>query len=80
MTQSDRDNVTVFPAPHDMKTPNMALLEAMERGLEAVLIIGGTPEGDMFLVTSGNVNNKDALWLAEHAKLHAMGFNDGCDE
>jgi len=74
------DNVAVFPGPHDMKTPNMALLEAMERGLEAVLIIGGTPEGDLFFLSSGNVNNKDALWMVEHAKLHAMSVNDRGDE
>jgi coenzyme F420-reducing hydrogenase delta subunit len=77
-TQSD--NVSVFPAPDDLRTPDMALRAALADGLDAVMVIGANARGDMCFYSSGNVSNKDALWMAEHAKLHALGVRDEGDE
>ena len=68
------DNVTAFPSPVEMTTPEQALREAIERGLNSVLIIGDTPEGTMFIRSSGDVTRRDALWMLEHAKINALGL------
>ena len=74
------DNVTAFPSPVEMTTPEQALLEAIERGLDSVLIIGDTPEGTMFIRSSGDVTRRDALWMLEHAKINALGLFEDDDE
>lgn len=74
------DNVTAFPSPVEMTTPEQALREAIERGLDSVLIIGDTPEGTMFIRSSGDVTRRDALWLLEHAKINALGLLEDDDE
>lgn len=74
------DNVTAFPSPVEMTTPEQALLEAIERGLDSVLIIGDTPEGTMFIRSSGDVTRRDALWMLEHAKINALGLLEDDDE
>lgn len=74
------DNVTAFPSPVEMTTPEQALLEAIERGLDSVLIIGDTPEGTMFIRSSGDVTRRDALWMLEHAKINALGLLEDNDE
>lgn len=68
------DNVTAFPSPVEMTTPEQALRAAIERGLDSVLIIGDTPEGTMFIRSSGDVTRRDALWMLEHAKINALGL------
>lgn len=74
------DNVTAFPSPIEMTTPEQALREAIERGLDSVLIIGDTPEGTMFIRSSGDVTRRDALWMLEHAKINALGLLEDDDE
>ena len=74
------DNVTAFPSPVEMTTPEQALREAIERGLDSVLIIGDTPEGTMFIRSSGDVTRRDALWMLEHDKINALGLLEGDDE
>lgn len=80
MMESDNDNVAVFLAPDGLRSPEMALRAALADGLEAVMIVGANKHGDLCFYSSGNVSNKDALWLAEHAKLHALGVRDESDE
>lgn len=80
METNDNDNVAVFPAPDGLRTPEMALRAALADGLEAVMIVGPNRHGDMCFYSSGNVSNRDALWLAEHAKLHALGIRDEAAE
>lgn len=74
------DNVTAFPSPVEMTTPEQALREAIERGLDSVLVIGDTPEGTMFIRSSGDVTRRDALWMLEHAKINALGLLEDDDE
>lgn len=73
---------------NDNETPNVArlrparltvagaLVEAMERGMTSVLILGETPEGTFFIRASGNVTRKDALWLTEIGRKHAVEDDD----
>lgn len=74
------DNVTAFPSPVEMTTPEQALREAIERGLDKVCIIGETPEGRFYLRSSGSVSRMEALWLLEHAKINALGLLEDDDE
>lgn len=73
---SDADSVVEFPSPQVMTTPEQALRKATARGLDAVLILGETPEGTLYVRSSGNINRKDALWLIEQARLNALGFDE----
>lgn len=66
------DNVTTFPSPQELTTPEMALRETLERGLASVLILGETEEGTLFVRSSGDVSRRDALWLLEMARIHAI--------
>lgn len=74
------DNVTTFPSPVEMTTPDMALRDALERGLDSVLIVGETPEGTLFIRSSGDVTRRDALWMIEHAKMQALGTAELLEE
>ena len=71
------DNIKAFPSPLDMTTPEQALREAIERGLDDVLILGTTPEGLLFMRSSGDVTRQDALWMIEVAKMRVMTEDDG---
>ena len=74
------DNVTAFPSPVEMTSPEQALREAIERGLDKVCIIGETPEGRFYLRSSGSVSRMEALWMIEQAKLNALGLLEDDDE
>lgn len=74
------DNVTTFPSPVELTTPDMALREAIERGLASALIVGETPEGTLYIRSSGDVTRRDALWMLEHAKAQALGFTELVEE
>lgn len=74
------DNVTAFPSPVEMTTPDMALREAIERGLNSVLVIGETPDGKFYVRSSGDVTRKDALWFLEHARINALGLYGDDDD
>ena len=66
--------VVTFPAPLVMTTPDLALREALERGLTSVLILGYTPENTLYVRSSGDVTRKDALWLLEHGRMNALAI------
>ena len=70
------DNIAKFPAQQEMTTPEMALADATARGLTDVLILGYTPEGALFIRSSGDVTRKEALWLLECARTHVMTGED----
>lgn len=57
-------------------TPQQALLSALEfannDNLQDVLIVGYDGAGEL-LVRSSRMDRKDALWLAEQLRLHALG-------
>ena len=74
------DNVTAFPSPVEMTTPEQVLREAIDRGLEMVCIVGETPEGKFYIRSSGKVTRMEALWMLEHAKINAMGLLEDDEE
>ncbi len=67
--------VVAFPASVTF-TPEQALLSVLEfarnDNLQDVLIVGYDADGDL-LVRSSRMDRKDALWLAEQLRLHALG-------
>lgn len=71
---ADRNNVISLAAAVTF-TPEQALKSALdfanEVGLSEVLVIGYDTDGDLF-IRSSRMERKDALWMAEYAKLHAM--------
>lgn len=68
-------NILSFP-PTTTMTPQQALLSALEfannDNLQDVLIVGYDGAGEL-LVRSSRMDRKDALWLAEQLRLHALG-------
>lgn len=68
------DKISPFP-PSDTMTPAQALLSALQLvkagGIEDVLIVGYASDGDLF-VRSSRMSRKDALWLAEQLRRHAL--------
>jgi len=68
-----RDNVTQFPYPQELTTVEAALREASESELTDVLIIGFTGEDHkIYIRSSGDVTNSDALFLIEHARMAVL--------
>jgi hypothetical protein len=67
------------PDPEDEPTPATVLQLSAERDLSAVLVLGYTLEGTMWVSSSGNVTRQDALWLVENAKMQIM-FGEDDDE
>lgn len=65
--------VVPFPYQQALTTPEVALRAALERGLSTVLIIGYTEQGTIYIRSSADVSRKDALWLAEQARMSALG-------
>jgi hypothetical protein len=57
-------------------TTDGVLLDAIERGLTSVLIMGYTPEGTLYLRSSTDMTRKDALWMMECAKPHVLGDDE----
>jgi len=72
-------NVHAFPTETG-RTPQQTLLEALETAnkgdLKEVLVVGVDAE-EFIRIWSSDISRKDALWLAECAKRHAL---EGCDE
>lgn len=64
------------PDPADEPTPATVLQLSAERGLSAVLVLGYTPEGTMWVSSSGGVTRQEALWLVENAKTQIMYGDD----
>jgi hypothetical protein len=52
------------------------LAAAADKGLESVLILGETSNGTLYVASSGDVSRKDALWLIEMSKIHAILGDD----
>ena len=52
------------------------LLAAAAKGLESVLVLGETADGNLYVASSGDVSRKDALWLIEMSKIHAILGDD----
>lgn len=61
-------------------TPDKVLMAAIERGLTSVVVVGNTPQGTMYVSSSGDVTRKDALWLLENAKMSTLGFEEEAEE
>lgn len=67
-----------FPAS-DTFTPEQALLSALEftrdegdNTMQDVIVAGHDADG-MLIIRSSRMTRKDALWLAEEIRLHALG-------
>jgi hypothetical protein len=56
---------------HDAMTVAQALGDAQEAGLTECLIVGYDADGRLVLRSSG-MARRDALWLIEQAKRHAL--------
>lgn len=68
------DNVISHPtawARTDL-TPEQALQGAAQYDWETVVIVGFVKDGDGLIVRSSEMSRKDALWIAEHFRLHAL--------
>lgn len=70
------DNVAAFPSPDGMTTPDQALIEARERGLSTVLILGYTLEGTLYIRSSGDLTRKEGLWIIENARMQVLFGDD----
>lgn len=47
------------------------------KGLESVLVLGETVDGNMYVAASGGLSRKDALWLIEMAKVFSiLGYDE----
>lgn len=66
--------VSELPLSENYK-PNQALDAAKMADLNDVIIIGRV-DGEFFL-TSSKMDTGQALYLLEHAKLHALGLVEG---
>lgn len=69
------NKVIAFPATTTM-TPRQALLSALEfannDNLTDVLVVGYDGDGCL-VVRSSRMDRRDALWMAEQLKKHALG-------
>lgn len=68
------NTVLRFPATTTM-TVEQALASAEAANLRDVLICGYDEDGD-FIVRSSRMDRKDALWLAEMMKRHALDVDN----
>lgn len=68
------DNVHLL-GPHANMTVEQALSYVLKEKneLTEVLIIASTKEEEV-VIRSSNMKRRDALWLAEEARLHALGI------
>ena len=57
---------------HSNMTPEEALTVAARRPWEKVMVIGFTEDSESIVVISSHMIRESALWIIEHAKLHAM--------
>jgi hypothetical protein len=58
--------------PHERMTPEQALSSASREAWENVLICGFHVDSGEIIVRSSHMTREFALWIIEHAKLHAM--------
>jgi hypothetical protein len=57
---------------HTNMTPDEAFAVAQRRPWEQVMIIGFTEDSRGIVCFSSHMAREKALWIIEHAKLHAM--------
>jgi hypothetical protein len=70
-----KDNVTQFPYLQELTTVEAALRDASVSDLTDVVILGFTGEDcRIYIRSSGNVTNADALFLIEHARMSVLGL------
>ena len=74
-----KNNVVAIPTAA-MATPERLLEDALDMAksgdLTDVLIIGHDADDRLTIMSSGGVQNKDALWMLEVAKGLALGMDD----
>lgn len=58
---------------HGNMTPEQALASASREKWENVVIVGFQADNGDLVVRSSHMPREFALWIIEHAKLHAMG-------
>jgi hypothetical protein len=69
------DKVVEFPYPQELTTVEAALREANDSDLTDVVVLGFTGEDHkIYIRSSGNVTNADALFLIEHARMSVLGL------
>lgn len=72
------DNVIhlVGVSVEDGPLPDEVLKDGIERGLSSVFVLGYTPEGTMWIRSSGDVTRQEALWMIETAKTQVLFGDD----
>lgn len=68
------DNIVNHPSAWSRTdlTPEQALQGAAQYDWESVVIVGFVREHGELVVRSSEMSRKDALWTAEHFRLHAL--------
>ena len=72
MAKSDNNVVDMFNPFEPYMTVDTVLETAGERGLSTVMVLGYTPDGKLYVSSSGDVSRRDALWMIEMAKVVAV--------
>jgi len=58
--------------PHDRMTPEEVLSQVGREAWDRVIVVGYHKDDDVFVVRSSEMSRQDALWIAEHLRLHAL--------
>lgn len=66
------NNVTHL-GPHSRMTPEQCLAACGAEQWDMVVVVGFQPGRTSVDVRSSKMTREEALWVIEHAKLHAMG-------
>ncbi len=67
-------NSVIEFGPHTKMTPQEALALCQREDWDSIIIAGYEgPEKD-FIVRSSALSREEALWLAEHLRLHALNL------
>ena len=72
MAKNDGNVVNMFNPFEPYMTVDGVLETAGERGLSTVVVLGYTPDGKLYVSSSGDVTRRDALWIIEMAKMEAI--------
>lgn len=74
----ESDNVIHLVGDPEMSpSADDVMLDGIERGLTTVFVVGYTPEGTMWVRSSGDVTRQEALWMIETAKMQVLFGDDG---
>jgi hypothetical protein len=69
------DTLVEFPYPQELTTVEAALRDASDSDLTDVLVLGFTDEDHkIYIRSSGDVTNSNALFLIEHARMAILGL------